>query len=261
MRWFKHDTNAHTDAKLDKVLMHYGAHGYAVYWYCLELIAGKIDPLNIDCALEHDAEQIGARLKIDSAEVCGILTYMVDIGLFERHIEGAITCLKLLGRLDKSMTNSPQMREMIGQLRQGMSPDVMTRHDTSPDVTPDKIRIDKNRIDKKTTTTSPAKAGNRPPVQEIVDLYHEILPNNPRVVKITDTRRSLIRQRWQTDLKTLDNWRNYFEHVSQSYFLTGRANPQPGKPVFFADLEWLIRPSNLVKVAEGKYHREVADVR
>ena len=24
MKWFKHDTNAHTDAKLDKVLMHYG---------------------------------------------------------------------------------------------------------------------------------------------------------------------------------------------------------------------------------------------
>ena len=179
---------------------------------------------------------------------------MVDIGLFERHIEGAITCLKLLGRLDKSMTNSPQLRAMIGQMRQETSGNVMTCHDMSGDVTPEENRIEEKRTDKKTTTTSPAKAGNRPPVQEIVDLYHEILPNNPRVVKITDARRSLIKQRWQTDLKTLDNWRNYFEHVSQSYFLTGRVNPQPGKPVFFADLEWLIRPSNLVKVAEGKYH-------
>ena len=255
MRWFKHDTNAHTDAKLDKVLMHYGAHGYVVYWYCLELIAGKVSSQNLSFELEHDAEQIGSRLKIDSVEVTGILTYMVDIGLFESSGE-RITCLKLFNRLDQSMTNSPALRQLIAEAKKGdMSGDVMTCHERL-----DKTRLDKTRQEKP-TTTSPAKAGNRPPVQEIVDLYHEILPDNPRVVKITDTRRSLIKQRWQTDLKTLDNWRNYFEHVSQSYFLTGRAQPQPGKPVFFADLEWLIRPSNLVKVAEGKYHREVANVR
>lgn len=151
MKWFKHDTDAHSDAKLDKVLLHYGAHGYAVYWYCLELIAGKITPQNSSCSLEHDAEQIGARLKIDSAEVTGILTYMVDIGLFERQIEGAITCLKMLGRLDKSMTNSPKLRAMIGQIRQETSGNVMTCHDMSGNVTPDKIRSDEIREDKKNT--------------------------------------------------------------------------------------------------------------
>jgi len=155
MKWFKHDTNAHSDAKLDKVLMHYGAHGYAVYWYCLELIAGKITPQNSSCSLEHDAEQIGARLKIDSAEVTGILAYMVDIGLFERHIEGAITCLKMLGRLDKSMTNSPKLRAMIGEIRQEASGSVMTCHDMSGNVTPDKIRSDEIREDKKNKTAIP----------------------------------------------------------------------------------------------------------
>lgn len=145
MKWFKHDTDAHNDAKLDKVLMHYGAHGYAVYFYCLELIAGKIDKNNFGCALEHDEEQIGARLKIDSVEVRAILQYLVDIGLFEREIESSITCLKLLGRLDKSMTNSPQLRQVIGAYRQETSANVMTRHDMSPDVTPDKIRTDKKR--------------------------------------------------------------------------------------------------------------------
>jgi hypothetical protein len=147
MKWFKHDTNAHSDAKLDKVLMHYGAHGYAVYWYCLELIAGKIDSQNIGCALEHDAEQIGSRLKIDSVEVTAILTYMVDIGLFEKHIEGAITCLKLLGRLDKSMTNSPQLRAMIGQIRQETSGNVMTCHDMSGNVTPEENRREEKRVE------------------------------------------------------------------------------------------------------------------
>ena len=146
MKWFKHDTDAHVDAKLDKVLMHYGSHGYAVYFYCLELIAGKLDAQNTSCALEHDAEQIGARLKIDSVEVTGILQYIVDIGLFEREIEGAVTCLKLLGRLDKSMTNSPQLRKLIGEGRQKTSANVMTCHDMSGDVTPEEKRREEKRI-------------------------------------------------------------------------------------------------------------------
>lgn len=145
MKWFKHDTDAHNDAKLDKVLMHYGSHGYAVYFYCLELIAGKIDKGNTSCALEHDAEQIGARLKIDSVEVSGILQYLVDVGLFDGAIESSITCLKLLGRLDKSMTNSPQLRQIIGTHRQETSADVMTLSDMSANVTPDKNRTEEKR--------------------------------------------------------------------------------------------------------------------
>ena len=145
MKWFKHDTDAHNDAKLDKVLMHYGSHGYAVYFYCLELIAGKIDKGNTSCALEHDAEQIGSRLKIDSVEVSAILQYLVEIGLFDGAIESSITCLKLLGRLDKSMTNSPQLRQIIGTHRQETSADVMTLSDMSANVTPDKNRTEEKR--------------------------------------------------------------------------------------------------------------------
>jgi hypothetical protein len=145
VKWFKHDTDAHNDAKLDKVLMHYGSHGYAVYFYCLELIAGKIDKGNTSCALEHDAEQIGSRLKIDSVEVSAILQYLVEIGLFDGAIESSITCLKLLGRLDKSMTNSPQLRQIIGTHRQETSADVMTLSDMSANVTPDKNRTEEKR--------------------------------------------------------------------------------------------------------------------
>ena len=115
--------------------------------------------------------------------------------------------------------------------------------------------------DNKHRTNTPCSPPSKIPVQQIVDLYHEILPANPRVVKITQARRSLIKQRWNDELKTLDNWRNYFEHVAQSKFLTGRAVPQSGKPVFFADLEWLVRQSNLVKVAEGEIPQEVTNVR
>jgi hypothetical protein len=47
----------------------------------------------------------------------------------------------------------------------------------------------------------------------------------------------------------------FFDHVSGSRFLTGRADSKPGVPPFCADLEWLMRPTNWAKVVEGKYHR------
>ena len=37
MKWFKHDSNANTDAKLKRVRMKYGMQGYGLYWYCLEI--------------------------------------------------------------------------------------------------------------------------------------------------------------------------------------------------------------------------------
>lgn len=101
-----------------------------------------------------------------------------------------------------------------------------------------------------------AKGKRQPcPFVEIVAAYHESLPAHPKVEKLTDARRGLIRQRWLQDLPTLDAWRHYFADVAASKFLTGRTEPRPGKPPFIADLEWLCRPSSFAKIAEGKYHR------
>ena len=91
------------------------------------------------------------------------------------------------------------------------------------------------------------------PYQKIVDLYHEMLPDCPSVRLLTDARKSSIRQRWLKELEDLDSWRNYFEHVSKSKFLTGKVESIGRKP-FVADLEWLCKPNNLAKIAEGKYH-------
>lgn len=250
MKWFKHDACAGMDAKLKKLRLRYGLEGYGLYWYLLECIARTVEPHNLTYELEEDSEVLAAELNMNREQVEEMMVFMVDLSLFE-NTDGIVTCLKMRERSDEYTNKLLKTANIVGtNSRQSRDKVRSNRIEQN--------RREENRIE---TTRSPAKAGSRPPVQEIVDLYHEILPDNPRVVKITDTRRSLIKQRWNDELKTLDNWRNYFLHVSQSNFLTGKAEPQPGKPAFFADLEWLIRPSNLVKVAEGKYHREVSNVR
>lgn len=101
------------------------------------------------------------------------------------------------------------------------------------------------------------------PIEEIVALYHELLPELPKFLVRNDTRDGYIRSRWREfyaagDFKTkpegLACFRFlFFEKVKPSRFLTGRAEPGRGHKPFTADLEWLMRPTNFAKVIEGKY--------
>ena len=95
---------------------------------------------------------------------------------------------------------------------------------------------------------------NRVPFKKIVEIYHKILPTLRKTEKLTEKRKGNIRQRWAEDLPALNNWENYFDYVSQSDFLMGRVESNSDRPPFRADLEWLINPSNFVKILEEKYH-------
>jgi len=96
------------------------------------------------------------------------------------------------------------------------------------------------------------------PQQEIITLYHELLPMCPRVREWTKNREGLLRARWgaNSDRQTLDWWRRFFAYVSSSTFLTGQSEPSQGRPPFVADLEWLISPKNFAKVIEGRYENK-----
>ena len=175
MQWFKHDTNSTMDFKIKKLLIRYGAVGYAIYFHCLELIASSIGENNITFELEHDAEIIADDLRITgTTEKSGremveeIMRYMIDLNLFEES-NGHIFCFKLLRRLDSSMTSNPRVRNMIAEAKKKQieieshdevmtgsccsHDDVMTGSCCSHDeVMLDKIRIeeirrDKNRLD------------------------------------------------------------------------------------------------------------------
>lgn len=92
------------------------------------------------------------------------------------------------------------------------------------------------------------------PHQKIISLYHEILPTCPRIRDWTPARATQLRARWNEDKQRQDLawWRRFFEYVAKSDFLTGR-KASHGKEPFFADLEWITKSSNFVKIREGKY--------
>lgn len=148
MHWFKHDADASQDAKLQNVLLDYGLEGYGLYWYCLELIVGKIDVDNITFELEHDARIIARNTGSTAQKVEEMMRYFVAQGLFESSSSGNVTCLKLAKRLDKSMTSNARMRELIDKIRGKNHDAVMISHDDGM-INPDAVMQDKIRVDKK----------------------------------------------------------------------------------------------------------------
>lgn len=95
------------------------------------------------------------------------------------------------------------------------------------------------------------------PHQEIIAIYHEILPTCQAIRDWTPARAQHLRARWNEEPKrqNLDYWKRFFEYVSQSDFLTGRANVGHGrsKP-FRASLDWIVKSENFAKIREGRYH-------
>ena len=115
---------------------------------------------------------------------------------------------------------------------------------------------------------SEGHAGKRPscPVKEIVAMYHDILPEHPRVEIINAQRRGAINARWAdigNRLKEkgsedsreirLEYMRQVFLKASRSSFLTGHVAGRDGKP-YMVTLDKLMSPSGFIGVIEGRYN-------
>jgi uncharacterized protein YdaU (DUF1376 family) len=103
------------------------------------------------------------------------------------------------------------------------------------------------------------------PTERLIESYHRHLPMLPRVEVINDGRRRALSARWRQVITDKDiakaadprhaaieffDW--YFDHVSRSAFLTGRAKD------WRADFDFLTNASKFAKVVEGHYHKETA---
>lgn len=85
------------------------------------------------------------------------------------------------------------------------------------------------------------------PQQEIIALYHEILPELPPVREWTGE--DDLRARWRSSVErqSLDWWRTFFEYVKKSPFLMGERGD------FQASLRWIVKAANFAKIVNGNY--------
>lgn len=112
----------------------------------------------------------------------------------------------------------------------------------------------------------PAQKPTAPPCphQQILDLYHELLPELPCVKVWNGTRQQHLAARWRerwksksysTQAEGLAYFRRLFEYIGRECdWLMGRIQGREGKP-FFATLAWIVAPGNFAKIIEGNYAR------
>lgn len=123
-------------------------------------------------------------------------------------------------------------------------------------------RREEKSIEEKRTTISVESKIPPCPHQEIISIYHDTLPELPRVLSWNKTRESYLKQRWRqlfvefeckSSEEGLDWFKNdFFQFVRDSKFLMGKVQSKDRKP-FLADLEWMIKPTNFTKIIERKY--------
>lgn len=93
------------------------------------------------------------------------------------------------------------------------------------------------------------------PYTRIVAEYNSILGGVlPEVREVTEKRKRTLRSRWvqHPERQNLEWWRAYFEQIKRSPFLTGQ------KTQFRASFDWIINPSNMVKIREKNYDEKPA---
>lgn len=265
MKWFKHLSGSLKDSIIFEAIEKFGGDGYLVFFGTLEMMADEFDIYQPD-RVTLSLKKMTNLLQLSRQKTVRILRFFDEKAkkysrenksffteINETHV--TIICNRFASLADNHTANELAKTKKL--LRSNL--EVTYPQD-----------IKDNTDNTEEDSLLPPNGGNVPgpfgdisgeggnsdpkspvcPHQEIVALYHEILPSLTRVKEWTDQRQGLLRTRWKEkpERQTVEWWRSFFEYVSKSDFLMGRAEN------FRADLEWLIRPKNFVKVIEGKYH-------
>lgn len=125
---------------------------------------------------------------------------------------------------------------------------IQTVDDTSTQVRIGKDRLGKDRID--TLADKPQQSDSQ--IQEVVDAFHSICLDLPKIRTVTKQRKSAIKARISEN--GFDAVVEAFRKAQASDFLTGK------KSDFTASFDWIMKPSNFCKILEGNYDNRPAQV-
>ena len=90
-------------------------------------------------------------------------------------------------------------------------------------------------------------------VDEVVHLYHSLLPKNPAVRVVSDSLREDVLS--LRELPVLSDWDNFFQYVARSRYLTGGMPAKaPYIRPFSASLHWLVKRQNFSEICDGQHH-------
>ncbi len=221
--FFPHDYNARNDRKLIKLVSTHGMAGLGVYWCVVEMLYEEAGYLPI----EYDRITFELRTEYDLVK-----SVINDFELFQFDeekfwSETAISRLKL--RMDKSekARNSVLLR--------------WEKYERNTNV----IRTNNERNTRTVQNSTEQESKNQIDFEKIIEAYHASCPALPKITKLTDQRKAHLRARINEHGE---------EKLSEVFTLAGGSDYLCGKKNGWkANLDWILNPTNFLKVLEGNY--------
>lgn len=275
MKWYKHKSKSLNDSVIFEAIEKFGSDGYLVFFGTLELISDEFDIFNPGI-IRLSMKKMTKNFQLSRQKTVRILRFF-DQKAKEDPLKNTsffvefnndhviVTCNKLAKLSD---THTSKLLRDTSKLLQSKN-EVTSSHRSKKEE--ERSKKEEERLKEKDIPASKEASSKKQvfdssvapldndkcPHQEIVNLYHEILPEMAKVKKWPPSLQKILRARWreEPERKTLTWWKAYFLYIRKSPFLLGQ------KGDFIADLEWIIRPINMTKIINGRYHRGSSEMK
>lgn len=216
MKWFKHSGSAMREAAIERLIMEFGIEGYGLYFACIEIIVGNLDSDNITFELEHDAELIANKFRMDTLKVERIMHRCIELGLFELADSGRISCLKIARMVDGTFSKNAQIKKICA------SPEFLQAKIHGDNGNSEQIRLDEIRLDNISNKKQaiPEHTDNST-VEEFEKVWSEYPNKKGRTASLGYYKR--LRKTYSFDdlLSCVKNYANSVADRDQNYIKTG----------------------------------------
>lgn len=240
MKWFRLYSEVLDDPKLEKLSD--SEFRDFVYLMCLACEMEK------DGSIPLSLEDISWRLRRDHVTLCNAIETLVKRYIVTQNGDG-IRFINWNKRQFKRDNSTERVRRYRDKKKHETPCNGFMKHHVTP--------LEQNRDRDRAETDPPIipQKGMICPHREIVSEYHKTLPELPQIKKWTSQLQVHLQKRWKEDeeRQNIQWWNAYFLFIRESAFLMGM------KTDFRADFEWLIRPTNMTKVLNGRYHHSISD--
>ena len=235
MDWYKHSTSSHDDPDISDAMDEFGHVAYAAFFISLEIYGQEYNHMNGDGWLTLSKRFLARKLRISQTKVEQILNFYSErqrimVKVAENGI--AIKCPKFID-IASNWTKRTKTLPTEGLQRDSVAP----------------TAIEEEEEEEKKKHLCLHK--------EIVQTYNGILGHLLTPVRYElwngSERYKNLQARWRSGEKyqTLEFWRGLFEYIRDKCpFLIGTTGQ-----TFKADLGWIVKKNNFIKIIEGKYER------
>jgi hypothetical protein len=255
-KWFRHDSNAHNDPKIIEMIDDLGIESYGIFWVLIELLRDQSEYRLPVRSIPGIAKRYGIEKGKVEKVIHSFELFEIDIddyffseslkkrmGEFEKKSILAKTAAEK--RWNLSTKNADAMRMQCGRNADAMPTqcdrNAITLHDITKDINKN-IHVKTSSFDE--TEQSESDVKKRINYQEVIDLFNSICVSLPRIIKLTDQRKTAIKARLAeysyADIKIA------LEMAESSDWLCRNEKWQ-------ASFDWIMNKNNMPKVLEGNY--------